>query len=66
MSADFSTKGGIMMGNGSHIPWQGYGALHPTRRSEFTPVHAGEEGKKEQDHVDIVITDYETNRVMDG
>jgi hypothetical protein len=51
------------MGNGSRIPWQGYGALHPTCRSEFTRVRAGEEV---QDHVDIVITDYETNRVMDG
>ena len=37
--------------------------LHPTCRSEFTRVHAGEEV---QDHVDIVITDYETDRVMDG
>jgi len=31
-----------------------------------TRSRRGGAGKGVQDHVDIVITDYETNRVMDG
>jgi hypothetical protein len=49
---------------------------HPVARLRSSPpdtafgVHtrsrSGGRRKKGQDHVDIVITDYETNRVMDG
>jgi hypothetical protein len=48
----------------SRILWQGYGARHPTWRSEFTHVTPENKGIKIRQF--IGITDYERYTVVDG